>query len=117
MKAGAIHIVWEDDNTGKVMYKKGTYTVSTVSVEQQASRELIEVYPNPAGESCMVRLDGIKNISSCYLSDMAGRHILLQPVVKNDTAIFALTGIAKGGYYFVMTDETGKSYYSKVIVQ
>jgi hypothetical protein len=38
-------------------------------------------------------------------------------VVDNGKATFSLVGVAKGGYYFVMQDEAGKSYYSKIIVQ
>ncbi len=117
MSPGFVHVVWEDDNTGNVMYMKGAYTISTTSVEPLAKKELIEVYPNPANENFSVRLNGIGNISSCFLSDIAGRQIQLQPTYKNGIAIFSLHGIAKGGYYFVLTDDAGKNYYSKIVVQ
>ncbi len=116
MSPGAIHIVWQDDNTGSVKYVKGTYLVTT-SVERLVSKELIDVYPNPASEAFIVSLNNIGNISSCYLTDNVGRNIDLIPQVANGKASFSLKGIAKGGYYFVVSDETGKSYYSKIIVQ
>ena len=116
MTPGAIHIVWEDDNTGKIMYIKGTYTVPS-SVPQLASKQMIEVYPNPADDNFTITLNNISTISNCYLTDNAGRNIGLTPVIKNGKAIFSLTGIAKGGYYFVMNDDAGKIYYSKLIVQ
>ena len=114
---GAIHIVWEDDNTGSVMYAKGTYTVPSTSIEPLVKKELIEVYPNPANESFTVSLNNINTISSCFLTDNVGRNIELMPIIKSGKAVFSLSGIANGGYYFVMTDEVGKTYYSKLIVQ
>lgn len=117
MTPGAIHIVWEDDNSGSVMYAKGTYTVPSTSIEPLAKKEIVEVYPNPANQSFTVSLNNINTISSCFLTDNVGRNIELQPIIKNGKATFSLNGIAKGGYYFVMTDEVGKTYYSKLIVQ
>jgi hypothetical protein len=117
MTPGAIHIVWEDDNSGKVMYVKGTYTVPSTAIENVISKERIEVYPNPANDEFTVSLGKINNISSCSLTDNVGRNIDLKPVVANGKATFSLAGVAKGGYYFVMQDEAGKSYYSKIIVQ
>jgi hypothetical protein len=117
MTPGAIHIVWEDDNTGSVMYAKGTYTVPSTSIEPLVKKELIEVYPNPANESFTVSLNNINTISSCFLTDNVGRNIELMPIIKSGKAVFSLSGIANGGYYFVMTDEVGKTYYSKLIVQ
>ena len=116
MTPGAIHIVWEDDNTGKVMYVKGTYTVPT-SVLPLANKQLIEVYPNPANDNFNVVLTNINNISYCYLTDNMGRNIELKPAIKNGKATFSLNGVAKGSYYFIMSDNTGKNYYSKLIVQ
>jgi hypothetical protein len=114
MTPGAIHVVWQDDNTGKVMYAKGTY--GTVSVKQM-NKQLIEVYPNPANDNFIVPLNGRSNISNCYLTDNAGRTFELNPVIKNGNATFSLQGVAHGGYYFIMNDEAGKSYYSKLIVE
>lgn len=117
MTPGAIHIVWEDDNSGKVMYVKGTYTIPSTAIKTVISKERIEVYPNPANDEFTVSLGKISGISSCSLTDNVGRNIDLKPVVANGKATFSLAGVAKGGYYFVMQDEAGKSYYSKIIVQ
>ncbi len=115
MSPGAVHIVWEDDNTGKVMYLKGTYTVTT-SVSQATSKEIIDLFPNPAKEEFTIILNKI-NISSSYLVDMSGSRIDVVPIVNNGKASFSVQGIAKGNYYFVMNDESGKNYYSKLVLQ
>ncbi|MBA3828136.1 MAG: T9SS type A sorting domain-containing protein [Taibaiella sp.] len=115
MAPGAVHVVWEDDNTGNVMYMKGTYVVNT-AVPAITSKELIEVYPNPATNEFSVSLRSL-NIGKCYLTDNVGRNIELTPNTKSGKVTFSLKGIVKGGYYFVMTDDAGKNYYSKLIVQ
>ena len=115
---GVVHIVWEDDNSGKVMYVKGTYTLSaTAAVGNVSSKSIIEVYPNPDGPEFSVALGNIDGISSCFLSDVAGRTIALQPEVKNGTASFSLKGIAKGSYYFVLEDMMGNMHYCKLVVE
>jgi hypothetical protein len=116
MTPGAVHIVWEDDNTGKVMYIKGTYAVTT-STEQISKKETIELYPNPASNDFTVSLNDISSIKACFLTDKMGRNTELKATIKNGKATFSLNGIAKGGYYFIMDDNAGKSYYSKLIVQ
>lgn len=115
MKNGEVHIVWEDDNTGKVMYIKGTYT--PVSVANISRKEMISVYPNPAKDNFTVPMGKINTITYAYLTDNMGRNIALAPSLKNGTAVFAISGIATGAYYFVMGDDAGKTYYSKLIVE
>lgn len=117
MTPGAIHVVWEDDNTGSVMYVKGTYTVPTTAVTHSYTENLINLYPNPATESFDVLLGSITDVTDCFLTDNAGRKIQLQPTIKNNRAFFTLNGVAKGGYYFVLTDRNGRKYHSKLIVQ
>lgn len=119
MTPGAIHIVYEDDNSGNLMYVKGTNTVpvSHVSVESISNRDRIEVYPNPANGSFSVATNNIAAISYSYLTDVTGKRFELKADVKNGRATYSLAGIAKGGYYFVLGDESGKVFYSKVIVE
>jgi hypothetical protein len=116
MKNGAIHIVWEDGTTGTVKYLKGTYPVTT-SVNEVIAKEVIEVYPNPASEDFAVSLKNVSNISYSYLADMTGRRMDIVPITANGKATFSLKGVAKGNYYFVMGDDKGKEYYSKIVLQ
>lgn len=116
MMNGVIHVVWEDMGTGDVMYMKGTYPTTT-SVAS-ATRETISVYPNPAAGSFTASVVNAGTIASSYLVDMTGRRIDIQPTeVKNGKATFSTSGIAKGNYYFLLTDDAGKAFYAKIILQ
>ncbi len=116
MAPGVVHVVWEDDNTGNVMYMKGTYTIPSTSITS-VTGEKIDLYPNPATDEVTVSLRTIKEVSRCYLSDVSGRQIELNPTIENGKALFSLKGIAKGGYYFVLQGTDGARYHSKLIVQ
>ncbi len=116
MANGVIHIVWEDDNTSNIMYMKGAYTPATTSIPM-VSKELIEVYPNPTTESFSFNINSIGNISSCYITNNIGRNFELHPIVKDGKGTISVTGIAKGAYYFVINDEVGRTFYSKLIVE
>lgn len=117
MVSGAIHIVWEDDNSGKVMYIKGTYTPPSTAVGDVISRERIDIYPNPASQEFSVSLDNIRHIAACSLVDHLGRAIELSPAVSNGKAAFSIAGLPKGGYYFVISDEAGEKFYSRLVIQ
>lgn len=115
MAPGAIHIVWEDDNTGKVMYVKGTYTPPTAV--QNLSAGHLNIFPNPASNQLTIRLGNIKGITACYLTDITGSTHEVAPEIKGDMATVALNGIAKGGYYLILVDNNGNKYSSKLIVE
>ena len=117
MTPGAIHIVYEDDNTGKLMYVKGTYTIPSTSVVAAVSKERIDIYPNPASDNFSVNVARIGVIASSFLTDATGKRINIKYTIKNDIATFPLTGIAKGNYYFVLNEENGAMHYSKIVVQ
>ena len=116
MAPGEVHVVWEDDNTNSVMYMKGTYTMPS-AVQNIASKEMIEVFPNPAEEYFSISLSNTVKIASSCLIDVIGRHIELKPNYKNDKFTFSVKGLTKGIYYFNMTDDAGKNYFSKITVQ
>jgi hypothetical protein len=114
MSPGVVHIVWEDDNTNSVMYVRGTYATTAV---QPMRKELVDVYPNPASGNFSVSVKTLSNIRYSYLSDVTGKHIAVTPSMQGNIAVYSTSGIAKGGYYFVMVDDGGKEYYSKLIIQ
>ena len=118
MSPGTVHIVWEDDNAHTVMYMKGTYTVPVVPTGlAETSKELIDIYPNPASRNFTVSLKRDFVISSSYLTDMTGKIINLLPKINGSVATFSVEDIARGNYYFVLNDENGKRCYSKLVVE
>ncbi len=115
MSPGQVHVVWQD-GTGTVRYKKGTYGTTT-SVPESARIAKIVLYPNPSANTINVSLSGISNVINAQAIDATGRKYPLQAAVSNNTATFSIAHLAKGIYWFVMQDNTGVEYYSKLQVQ
>jgi hypothetical protein len=113
MTPGVVHVVWEDDNTGTVMYRKGIYASSVPQIIHES--EYINVFPNPAASYVFISR-GL-NISRCTLLDIAGQQTTLKSEQANNKLIIHLDNITAGMYYILLTDTNGKTYYSKLIVQ
>jgi hypothetical protein len=112
MANGEIHVVWENDNNGTVMYRKGTYT--PVNVPSINKNELINIFPNPVNEFFYIPLS---NVKSCILADISGRKYDLPFEQSADKAKVSLDQIAAGIYTVEIIDRSGKGYSSKIEVQ
>ncbi len=112
---GEIHVVWQD-GTGTVKYKKGTYG-STTAVLGDLGKTKIDIYPNPSTNTILVSLNGVGQINHAFILDATGRKYQLQADVKSNVASFSVAHLAKGLYYFIMQDDRGKEYFSKLQVQ
>lgn len=116
MSPGTIHVVWEDDNSGTVMYRKGTYTVTSVE-EALKNNNYLALYPNPAVNEFSLSLATLPEIATCILIDNAGRTVKA-PITKSKESItMSVKGLPDGQYYVLVTDVGGRNYYSKVLVR
>lgn len=115
MTPTTIHVVWQDDNTGTVMYRKGIYAVSVE--ELLTAGNYMPVYPNPATNAFSVLLKDSSNITTCTLIDHMGKHIPINTSRSNNTMHIAVDGLANGQYYVLLSDNSGNKYYSKLTVQ
>lgn len=116
MKPGTVYVVWQDDNSGSVMYRKGTYPLPTATVEGLVkSAKAVEVYPNPAQNYFSVK--DVTNIATCTLIDMAGRSIDVTPENKNGSVMVSVVGLSKGQYFVLLSDAQGMKYSSKIVIQ
>lgn len=116
MAPGVIHVVWQDDNTGTVMYRKGIY--STTSVEKILNnRSYLSIFPNPATTSFSISLKDMPKITHCFLMDNTGKRLDV-PTSQSVTSIeVSVAELAEGTYYVLLSDSAGKKYYSKLIKQ
>ena len=116
MGMGVVHMVWEDDNSGTVMYRKGTYPLPTAVQNITANSKALKTYPNPAHTyfSCT---ENIGKVITCTLIDNSGKKINVNPTYKNGELNIPLAGIAKGLYSVVLEDDMGQTYSSKLMVE
>lgn len=113
MSGNYVHVVWQDNNSGKVMYVRGA--ISNVGLAQVAYSKDVAIYPNAASNQFSVDIpDG--GIKSAELVDNSGRTLLLQPHISASRATFYLEGIAPGNYVFNMKSNDGQTFVGKLLV-
>ncbi len=117
MTPGVIHVVYEDDGTGKLMYIKGTYPVSGLTVETTAHQQRIELYPNPTINSFYVDTRTTGTITHSYIVGPDGRRMEVTPIVTGTTAQFSTENLSPGVYYVTFNTEKGIVFNGKIAVK
>lgn len=117
MSPGKVYVVWQDDNSGTVKYITGTYTLPSAVEQLQPAGNFIAVSPNPAYDQFSISLKDIHSVAACILVDNTGRRIAMKYSLSNDKIIVPVNGLATGLYYVQVTDNMGKTYYSKLTIQ
>ena len=108
---GNIFVVWEDNNTGTVKYRTGTFTPSTTTGINEFSQNNFSVYPNPAVTEIKINPFSKDNFE-IEIINTHGNTILK---TKNKTVI----DISKfsNGIYFIIVREGNNLYSQKFIKQ
>jgi hypothetical protein len=112
MKDDAIHVVWQNDANGTVMYNKGTNVPSGINEVFNAS--YVEIYPNPASENITA---DVKDVTSCEFVDLSGKHIVVRPLYSNGRLRVSVKELSAGLYTVILTDKKGQTYYSKLRIK
>ncbi len=107
---GVMFVVWEDDNSGTVKYRKGTFTPA--SVADPSTEDIFSIYPNPSTGMLNVRASekGEMNILNS-LGEEVGSWKL---EAGNNT--MDLSAKAKG-VYFVKVVAGGKMAVRKIAIE
>lgn len=90
---GAVHVVWEDNNTGTVRYRKGTFSALGVN---ETPTKVLTVHPNPSVGAWTITSD--QNISDVELIDAQGAKVDVR--VNQTPSGFEVSniGLASGVY-------------------
>ena len=131
------------DTTASINVTPNQTTMYTVSVSNGVSEEFAEVmvildncldsdgeedqfygfdykvYPNPSNGEVNIKLSGLENISSLYITDILGKTIKTETISANNGSIinktYNLSSISKG-LYFVTFIESGKEAITKKLI-
>ena len=112
---GNIFVVWQDDNSGTVKYRTGTYTQSTTGFSPLSfENELgVRLYPNPANDFLNITSSGNK-IFSLNIFNSLGEKVYSAQATSNlklETSNFA------NGLYFIQLKSNNIFYTQKFIKQ
>jgi hypothetical protein len=117
MSDSAAFVVWQDDNTETVKYRKGVLpsTTSIQKLDNQSGGLLI--YPSPVKNDFKIKLKSIDLfIESIEISDLAGRKVPFTFSNLNYSTDCKLL-YAKSGIYIVkVIDSVSNVHFSKIII-
>ena len=107
---GTIFTVWQDDNSGTVKFRAGTFN-STTGISGNTSQNLFSVFPNPASDALHIKLNNHSpNDFKIALCDITGKEIYFscQSELKREISI-PLQQISKGMYFLTVTNGEERS--------
>ena len=106
---GTVHVVWEDDNAGVVMYRKGTFTPMTTGIHQNIPNGfIVNIYPNPANTFLNIHCSDAQFStlnSQLIITDILGNEVYKGTLNGLDNAIAVSTWNA-GIYFYEIRGET-----------
>ncbi len=106
---GNIYIVWEDDNSGTVRYRSGTFTQIT-DINENESSPSISVFPNPTTSS--VSITSKKNINNIRIVNLFGQIIYQAEPNINQVQL----NVDRAGVYFIIVTSNQHRSIRKLIV-
>ena len=95
---GNIFVVWEDDNSGTVKFRKGTYTPST-SINKIEQNYFV-IYPNPANEIISVQFNDNIQSATLVVLNVLGETVLSKEISDTISETIQINELP-GGIYFL----------------
>lgn len=108
---GAVHVVWQDDNTGTVKYRKGTFSPVNTSISNRPAIASMFMYPNPAKTEITISLLTNED-SEIELFNVLAEKLIS---IKNQNRI-DISGLPTG-IYFVKVKQGTNLFTKKIIKQ
>ncbi len=112
MKNGKIYVVWQDDATGTVKYRRGTYTPMSTGINKEFENNF-SIFPNPATDKLNI-ISPDNKIFSLNILNSFGENIYSTKATSNlqiETSSFA------SGLYFIQVNSQNKLFTQKFIKQ
>ena len=107
---GNIFVVWEDENSGTVKYRKATFTplTSAISATQNNDFQLI-ASPNPASNDWKITGNSQLNMTKMALFNSMGEQILFNTIGKQTDVSTTIDNseLPKGVYILTVTNRQG----------
>lgn len=106
-----IFVVWQDDNSGTVKYRKGSY--STAKLNETKLNEALSISPNPATN--YLTIEKTFDESTLLVYNPLGKEILKQHISAKQNKITLDVSTWNRGIYFVQIETEGNIITQKII--
>ena len=96
---GFIHVVFQDGNTGNVIYRRGR--LSALGIEENQNTTLL-IYPNPSSD--IIQIKGLDKQENYQLLSLEGKELKVGEITKNKP-IIDINQLPKGTYVLVINNK------------
>ena len=107
---GKVFVVWEDDGSGTIKYRSGTFS-SITRVNENKEENLFSVYPNPASDKLQVLSSKFQG-GELKVFDVLGESIFQSTLNHQSVDV---SGLSKGIYFIQL--KTGNEIYSQKFIK
>ncbi len=113
MSNGKLYVVWQDDNSGTVKYRSGTYTQLSTRTNETKVENTFSIYPNPTNDILNIISPGNKS-STINIFNTLGESIFSVQTTAN---LKLETSNFPPGVYLIRTNYDNEVFLQKFIKQ
>jgi len=113
MRNGNIYVVWQDDGSGTVKYRIGSYTKASTGINEIASTDF-SLYPNPVSSTVTLQSKFELQNAEIKIFNLLSKTVFTQNKISNAT--IDLTEL-NSGIYFLQVKTNNKLFTQKFIKQ
>lgn len=103
MSNGKLFVVWQDDSSGTVKYRSGTYTQATTGMSEN-SEFSFSVYPNPVSSTLTLQSNFDLSNAAVKVTNLLGETVLLQNHLR--TSSLDVMSLSNGVYFLQVKTDT-----------
>ena len=107
---GNLFVVWQDDASGTVKYRNGTYSQINTGINEIAENNFL-IYPNPVSNQLNIQLTDNKDYSVSILNVLG--EIMYSSPINIQHSQFSIHNFPNG-IYFLQVKTNNKSFNSKI---
>jgi hypothetical protein len=111
MSNGKLYVVWQDDGSGTVKYRSGTYNQSTTGINETNASNF-SFFPNPVSSTLTLQSNIDIQNAEIKIFNLIGETVLTQYKISNPTLNIAELN---NGIYFMQIRANNKFYTQKFI--
>jgi len=96
---GNIFVIWQDDKSGTVKYRKGTYTPSNTGAIANIKESDFTIFPNPASSTITLESGTVSGNAEVNIFNIIGETVYSQNVSSLSMAVLDISNLTSGIYF------------------
>ena len=110
---GKVYVIWQDDNSGTVKFRNGTYTPS-VSISE-IDQNNFTIFPIPTRDILSIEFKSKIQSAEITILNILGEGVLKYKITDTLSTFLPIDDLANG-VYFIMV-RSGNNFYTKKFVK